>query len=162
MTIEREANRPAFPFPFPNAFQFPFPMANPASMQPFMQPFWALTEQGIARTEPVAKSVVSTQIAAMSFAGSRARAQLDLAAKLGACRTPQAVMATTTAFWADAAQQYMGFAQQCAGAWQGAYASSLAAIPAGPVRDMLTVPDQAATKTDEPVRQPAGANRRAA
>lgn len=92
------------------------PFAAPFPFLP--DPAWTAWSDFLQRVEPVAKSAASFQFATMSFAAQRARARLDAATRMAACRSPQDLAEVQTDFWRQAGDDYAGLARQWTALWQ--------------------------------------------
>ncbi len=137
------------------------------------QPAWTMFATVLARTTTVSRSAVGAQLATTSFVGNRARAQLDVAARITQCRSPQDLAAVQMAFWQETGREYMAFATEVTGLWQRALGfgfgfglapptSPPANTKAPPQRDLIRVPDAVAAQPQPAEAQTDEAPRHAA
>jgi hypothetical protein len=144
----------------PVAATFPF-LPNPA---------YTAWGDFLQRIEPVAKSVACFQFATLSFAAQRARARLETASRVAACRSPRDLAEVQTDFWRQAGDDYAGLARQWTALWQQSLSIGLgmagtlarnteASDGFAPPRDVIRVP---ATGSEEAPRKRGDDGRRAA
>lgn len=103
--------------------------------------------------EPALKGVGRWNLEVMGLATRRARAWLEVPARIGQCKTPQDLVREQLQFWQTALHDYSEGARRLTNAFGAIAPVGLNGKDAPPARDYISFPETKASSEDAPKRE---------